>query len=77
MLVAVDQRIERDRVDETFVDQKRLERLDPKGEVGGDCLVFVVVMMIVSHALSSCPRRRASLFNLSVGPRFCEGDNIA
>ena len=51
-LVGVDNGVERGGIDEALFDQQRFERFDAQGDIGGDGLVVVVVIVgstIVAH----------------------------
>src|SRR5579885_2973848 len=58
LLVSVDQRVERLRIDEALLDQQLLERLDPLGRLGERSIVVIMaVAMVVSVAHRLRPLR--------------------
>ena len=60
VLVGIDQRIERRRIDQPFFDQQRFERLDSQGKVRRNRLVSVIVAMVLRAGDVARRRRPAS-----------------
>ena len=63
VLVGVDQRVERGRIDQPLLDQQRFERLHPQGRVRGQFLVVVIVIRDPPCRLQRAQRAAACLLS--------------